>query len=113
MMFMLIIFFVLTAAFIRGAAPIDLPRGDAPRAAQRQPVMVSVAKDARIFWAGEPVTSADLPRVVSNALAASDDILIAGDRDAPYGAVAELLDELRALGVESVSLVFGGKNKTE
>jgi biopolymer transport protein ExbD len=112
-MFMLIIFFMLTAVFIQGAIPIDLPQGNASGVAERKPVMVSVTEDARILWAGEPVTSADLPRVVGNALAASDDILIAGDRDAPYGVVAELLDALRALGVESVSLVFGGKNKNE
>jgi biopolymer transport protein ExbD len=111
MMFMLIIFFVLTAVFIQGAIPVDLPQGNVPRVDEKRPIMVSVTKDARVYWAGEPVTSADLPRVVRDALSAGDDVLIAGDSEVPYGTVAELLDRLRVLGLESVNLVFEGNRR--
>jgi biopolymer transport protein ExbD len=112
MMFMLIIFFVLTAVFIQGVIPVDLPKGNVPRAEDKRPVMVTVTKDARVFWAGEPVSPGSLAGLAGGAITAGDDIFISGDGEAPYGAVAELLDELRGLGVESVRLVFGGeKNK--
>ena len=106
-LFMLIIFFVLTAVFVQGSVPVDLPQGQAPQVQERKPIVVAVTKDARIFWGGELVASDDLPRLVADAKAASDDLLIAGDTGALYGAVAEVLDSLRNLGIESVGLLFG------
>jgi biopolymer transport protein ExbD len=107
-LFMLIIFFVLTAAFVQGAIEIDLPEGSPPSLAERNPLVVTVTEKSGILWAGEAVSRDALPLLVSRAIAASDDILIAGDKGAPYGDVAELLDELRGLGVASVGLAFEG-----
>ena len=109
-LFMLILFFVLTAVFVRGSVEIALPRGNPPPVTGRDPVVITERDDSVMLWAGVPVSRADLPELVSAALARSGDILIAGDRSAPYGIVAEVLDELRGLGVESVGLVFSGKN---
>ncbi|MDR1515919.1 MAG: biopolymer transporter ExbD [Synergistaceae bacterium] len=109
-LFMLIIFFVLTASFLQGTIGIDLPRGNAPRVGERTPVVVTVT-DGSILWAGEAVSRDALPMLVARAIAESDDILIAGEKSAPYGDVAELLDEMRVLGVESVGLAFDGEKK--
>ena len=107
-LFMLIIFFVLTTAFVQGAADVDLPDGSAPPISDRNPVVVTVTKGSGLLWAGEMVSRDELPARVSAVLESSGDILIAGDRDAPYGEVAELLDELRGFGVRSVGLAFEG-----
>ncbi|MDR0648076.1 MAG: biopolymer transporter ExbD [Synergistaceae bacterium] len=109
-LFMLIIFFVLTASFLQGSIEIDLPVGEAQRISERDPLVVTVTAGA-ILWAGEAVSRDSIPALVARALAESDDILIAGDRNAPYGDVAELLDEMRGLGVESVGLAFEGDKK--
>jgi biopolymer transport protein ExbD len=108
MMFMLIIFFVLTTVFVQGTIDIDLPRGNAPPMTQRNPIVVTVTMESALLWAGEPVTRGALPGLVADALSNGDEILIAGDRRAPYGVVASVLDELRGLGVKSVSLAFEG-----
>jgi biopolymer transport protein ExbD len=105
---MLIIFFVLTAAFVQGAIEVDLPNGDAPEISDRNPIVVTVTKDSGLLWAGDAISRDELRGRVASALTASEDILIAGDRDAPYGKVAELLDELRGLGVERAGLAFEG-----
>lgn len=107
-LFMLIIFFVLTAAFVQGAIEIELPEGNVPPIRERSSIVVTVTGSG-ILWAGETVTREALPELVAKALAKSDDILIAGEKSAPYGEVAELLDEMRELGVQSVGLAFGGK----
>ncbi|MDR1019886.1 MAG: biopolymer transporter ExbD [Synergistaceae bacterium] len=109
-LFMLIIFFVLTASFLQGSIEIDLPEGEAQRISERDPVVVTVTGGA-ILWAGEAVSRDSLPALVVKAIAESDDILIAGEKSAPYGDVADLLDEMRVLGVESVGLAFGGEKK--
>ncbi|MDR1482187.1 MAG: biopolymer transporter ExbD [Synergistaceae bacterium] len=113
MMFMLVIFFVLTAVFVRGTIDIDLPRGDAEPMTQRNPIVVTVTMESALLWAGEPITRGDLPELVADALNRGEEILIAGDRRAPYGSVASVLDELRGLGVKSVSLAFEGGSAFE
>jgi len=108
-LFMLIIFFVLTAVFVQGSIDVDLPQGEAPPVSEHNPIVVTVTAGSDILWAGRPVSPEDMPELVRDALAKSDDILIAGDREASYGSVAGVLERLRALGVESVGLAFEGE----
>lgn len=106
-LFMLIIFFVLTTAFVQGSIVIELPGGDPPPPdTRRSPIVVTVTAGSEILWAGEPISRDAVPARVADALARSEDILVAGDRKAPYGDVAELLEELRGLGVADVGLLF-------
>ena len=107
-LFMLIIFFVLTTVFVQGAITINLPQGSASPVSESSPIMVTVTASSEILWAGEAVSHDDLPALVADVLARSGDILLAGDRKAPYGEVARVLDSLRALGVGSVGLAFEG-----
>jgi biopolymer transport protein ExbD len=107
MMFMLIIFFVLTTSFVQGVAQVDLPNGDAPSPAG-SPVVITVTEGSGLLWSGEAISRDGLPPRVAGVLSVSGDILIAADRNVPYGEVAELLDDLRGLGVSSVGLAFEG-----
>ena len=109
-MFMLIIFFVLTAAFVQGSLDVVLPRGGPPPLSDKQPIVLTITKDSEILWAGEKLSNNDLIPRVAAAVAENSDILIAGDRDARYGNVAELMDLLRRHGVLSVGLAFEGGN---
>ncbi len=107
-LFMLIIFFVLTASFVQGRVEVDLPRGEGMPKRGGGALLVSVRADGTVLWGGAAVTSADVPALASQAAAESRDILLAGDRAAPYGAVAELLELLRRSGLESAGLVLQG-----
>jgi biopolymer transport protein ExbD len=106
-LFMLIIFFVLTASFVQGRITVDLPQGkSAP--AEGGSVVVTVEKDGAILWGGQGASMSELPLLAKSA--GAKEILIAGDKDAPYGVVAEVLDTLRNAGVESAGLLTqGGK----
>jgi biopolymer transport protein ExbD len=107
-LFMLIIFFVITTAFVQGSVDVSLPRGTPPPFSDKEQIVVTVTKDSEILWAGERLSSGDLAPRVAAALAESADILLAGDRDARYGDVAELMDQLRSQGVQAVGLAFEG-----
>lgn len=107
-LFMLIIFFVLTTSFVQGALNVDLPIGSPSRSSSGKQVVLTVEKDSSLLWAGEKISSGDLPPLVAKAVASSEDILVAGDRAARYGDVSELLNLLRELGVRDVALVFEG-----
>jgi biopolymer transport protein ExbD len=108
MMFMLIIFFVLTTAFVQGVLDVDLPSGSPQQPLAKNPVVIAIGSDSSLSWAGEKITREDLARLVGEAAIRSDDILVAGDREARYGDVAEILNLLRELGVQDVALAFDG-----
>lgn len=107
-LFMLIIFFVLTTSFVQGKVEVDLPQGEGTPPREGRTLLVSVRADGTILWDGVPAARADVPVLAAHAVAESRDVLLAGDRAAPYGAVAELLELLRREGLDSAGLALQG-----
>jgi len=108
-LFMLILFFVLTAAFVQGRIDVNLPQVSGSSIAGTPNVIV-VQKDGSLLWNGKP---APLEEVSNLARSASDEgqpILIAGDEETNYGAVVSVLDSLQRVGIENVSLAVGGES---
>lgn len=110
-LFMLIIFFVLTTAFVQGAIVVDLPGGTPPPIDRDDPIVVTVTRTGELLWAGDAVTRVELAARAREAAASSEDVLVAGDREASFGAVAEILDELRRAGLSEAGLAFEGAAK--
>lgn len=104
-LFMLIIFFVLTASFVQGRIEVDLPSGEGTPM-EEQSVTLSVQKDGTILWDGAPVAKDEIADLAKGA--AGREIMIAGDKEAPYGVVAEVLDILRRAGAGSAGLLMQG-----
>ncbi len=107
-LFMLIIFFVLTATFIQGKLDVDLPSGEGEASEMKNTLTLTVEKDGAIFWNGLRITREELPELARGA--GDKDILIAGDKNAPYGRVAEVLSILRKVGVTSAGLLMESGN---
>lgn len=108
-LFMLILFFVLTAAFVQGRLDVDLPSGRG-EALPADPVVITVRPDGSLLWAGEVTTREELIERARIAKAKEIPLLLAGDRAAPYGFIASLLDALRLEGVDEISLALGGED---
>lgn len=106
-LFMLVIFLVLTASFGQGQITVDLPQGEGGRR-EGNAVMITVRPGGELLWNGRVVAPEDLPALAAEAVAREEVLLVAGDRDAPYGRVAEVLEALRRAGVESASLALQG-----
>ncbi len=107
-LFMLIIFFVLTATFIQGKLDIDLPSGKSETSDMKRTVTLTVEKDGAIFWDGTRITREEIPGLAK--VAGDREILIAGDKNAPYGRVAEVLSILRKAGIISAGLLMESGN---
>lgn len=106
---MLIIFFVLTASFIQGKLDVELPPGEGTVSDAKKALTLTVEKDGALFWDGTKVTKDEVAGLAKSAR--GREILIAGDKDAPYGKVAEVLSILRNEGVASAGLLMGGSEK--
>ena len=106
-LFMLIIFFVLTASFVQGKLDVQLPSGEGSSADRQGAVIVTVAADRKLFWNGREVTKEELKTLA--AAANGREMLVAGDEKVPYGEVAALLSLLRKEGVTSAGLMLSGE----
>ena len=107
-MFMLIIFFVLTASFIQGKLDVALPDQDGKQPDPKPAITVTVTENGAVYWAGRSVSKEELASLAETAK--KREVFIAGDRNASYGSVAEVLAILRGAGVESAGLLTqGGK----
>lgn len=106
-LFMLIIFFVLTASFVQGKLDVQLPSGEGSSADTQGAVIVTVAADRKIFWEGREVTREELKKLAAESK--GREMLVAGDEKVPYGDIAGLLSLLRKEGVTSAGLMLSGE----
>lgn len=106
-LFILIIFFVLTASFVQGQIPLDLPdgRGTSP---QDQGVTIAITKDGTTHFNDVPVGREELVQRAKEAFDLGKSLIIVADRSIPYGDVASTLDLLRSKGISSVGLGLKG-----
>lgn len=105
-LFMLIIFFVLTASFVQGGLDVKLPRGEGSSFDAHDAAVLTVTADGRLFWNGREMSRSEL--VYAAEAHKGREILIAGDEGVPYGKVASVLSLLRGEGVTSAGLLLAG-----
>ena len=108
-LFMLIIFFVLTASFVQGNLKVDLPAGEGAPTDTRGAVILTVSPGGRFQWDGREITKAELPKLA--AALNGRKLLVAGDKDVSYGSVTEALSLLRKSGVPSAGLMLAGEQE--
>ncbi|MDI3500124.1 MAG: biopolymer transport protein TolR [Synergistaceae bacterium] len=108
-LFMLILFFVLTAAFVQGRIDVNLPQVSGSSIAGTPNVIV-VQKDGSLLWNGKPARLEEVSNLARSASDEGQPILIAGDEETNYGAVVSVLDSLQRVGIENVSLAVGGES---
>lgn len=92
-----------------GGASIDLAKTNAAilmRSAKREDALVvGVMRDGKVFFRTEQVTIAELPGKICDGISqgAERKIYIKGDIRSRYATVKEVLDAVRASGVENVA----------
>ena len=107
-LFMLIIFLVLTTTFSQGRVEVNLPQGGEQGKEETNTVLLSVTEKGTVLWDGKPVTLADLAARLPQIKREGKEVRVAGDVKAPYGVVASVLDTLRTQKIDGVSLLFEG-----
>lgn len=106
-LFMLVLFFVLTASLLQGQISVSLPAGQGTILRGR-PAVIEILSDGHIRWEGRSTSREDAFILARQADKAGRDIVIAADRNVPYGTVASFLETLRTRGVQDVGLALGG-----
>ena len=110
MLVLLIIFMVITPMLSKGVT-VDMYKANNPIAMQPadkdDAILVAVQRDGRTFLGTNPMNPEDLPTKVKDLLINRMDrtVYIKADARARYDRVVEVVDNLRAAGVDQVGLL--------
>jgi biopolymer transport protein TolR len=108
-MLVLLIIFMVTAPMLATGVKVNLPSAKTAQPLDdKQPVIVAVAKDGTLSVGLESVSSDELAAKVKAKLGGSNGIVqLRGDREASYGDVVSVMDELAANGISRIAIVSG------
>ena len=117
MLVLLIIFMVITPMLQKGASvdmakvnnPVPMPDAD-----KEDALLVVVMRDGQIYFGTDRITVDQLTQKVKDRLADKPDkrIYIRADMRAKYGAVVDVVDNVRAAGVDDVGLLTEQRHAT-
>jgi biopolymer transport protein TolR len=110
-MLVLLIIFMVTAPMLAAGIKVNLPNAKTAQPLEtRQPVIVVVAKDGAVSVGKDPVSRDELASTVKMRLGDSNNVVqLRGDRDAAYGDVVSVMDELAANGISRIAIVSSGR----
>ena len=112
-MLVLLVIFMITAPLLNLGVDIDLPQSNAKALESKvDPVTIIVGKDGsyQLKLPDQGSESVDLPTLGAKLKALADAnpdvaVILAGDVEVPYGAVANAMNYVSAAGVERISLL--------
>jgi biopolymer transport protein ExbD/biopolymer transport protein TolR len=110
MLVLLIIFMVITPMLQHGTS-VNMARAyntrDMQDADKEDAVLLAVTKDGKIFLQSDRIEPNQITTTVKDRLADKLDktVYVKSDREAKYGVVVEVVDNVRAAGVDSLGLL--------
>src|ERR1035437_4563246 len=110
MLVLLIIFMVITPMLQKGVS-VDMARVNSPTpmpdADKEDSLLVAIMRDGQIFFGTDKVSADQLTAKVKDRLANKVDkrVFIKADARAKYGAVVDVVDNVRSAGVDDVGLL--------
>jgi biopolymer transport protein TolR len=117
-MLVLLIIFMVTAPLLTAGVPLDLPqaKGKAIDAQNKEPIVLSITKDGKIFFGQEEKVALTLdeigPKLQAIAKNTGDTdppIFVRGDKQAVYGLATQVMARIQAAGFKKLSLVLEGE----
>ena len=110
MLVLLIIFMVITPMLQKGVS-VDMAKAENPRqmpdADKEDAVVLAVTRDGKAFLGSDPVRLEDITTQVKDRISSKLDktVYVKSDSRAKYGDVVEVIDNVRAAGVDSLGLL--------
>ena len=110
-MLVLLIIFMVTAPMLAAGIKVNLPGAKTAQPLDaRDPVIVAVTKDGAVSVGKDAVSRDELVAAVKARLADSNGVVqLRGDREAAYGDVVSVMDDLAAAGMNHIAIVASGR----
>ena len=107
-MLVLLVIFMVTAPIIQQGVQVNLPQTKASAiAGSEEPLIVTVAKDGKIYLNDNVVALADLGTKLSaiRKLQPDKGVYLRADQDVRYGTVMKTIAEIKQAGIEKLGMV--------
>ncbi len=110
MLVLLIIFMVITPMLQKGVS-VDMAKTNnpvqMPDAEKEDALLVAVTRDGKVFFGSDQISPDQLTNKVKDKVANRTDkrVFVRADARAKFGAVAEVVDNVRAAGVDELGLL--------
>jgi biopolymer transport protein TolR len=110
-MLVLLIIFMVTAPMLASGIKVNLPSAKTAQPLEtKEPVVVVVARDGAVSVGKDEVARDELAATVKARLGESNGIVqLRGDKEAAYGDVVAVMDDLAASGVSRIAIVSSGR----
>jgi biopolymer transport protein ExbD len=110
--FLLIIFFMVSTTFItlETGLPVDLPTAPSASAQPSDLPTVTVTRDERVFLAGAELGLDELAVAVQQAIEATGltTVVLRADEAVRHGFVVEVMDLIKRAGAQRIAIAAGG-----
>ena len=116
MLVLLIIFMVITPMLQKGVS-VDLAKVNNPEAmpdADKEDAMiVAIMRDGKVYFGRDQITPDQLTDKIKDRIASQTDkrVFVRADARAKYGSVVEVVDNVRAAGVDDLGLLTDQKKQ--
>ncbi|HVO61072.1 MAG TPA: biopolymer transporter ExbD [Terriglobales bacterium] len=117
MLVLLIIFMVITPMLQKGVS-VDLAKVNSPSAMpdadKEDALIVAVMRDGKLFFGNDRIEADQLTQKIKDRLANRVDkrVYVRADARAKYGSVVEVVDNVRAAGVDDLGLLTDQRKTT-
>ncbi len=110
--FLLIIFFMVSTTFItlESGLPVELPDARTAQAQADDLPTVTIDRDGQVYVAGTPVSEAQLVAVLQPLVDASPAgvVVLRADSQVPHGQTVRVMDLIRQSGASRIAIATGG-----
>ena len=110
-MLVLLIIFMVTAPMLAAGIKVNLPNAQTALPLEsKDPVVVTVSRDGALSVGKDAVSRDELVAAVKAKLGAANGVVqLRGDREAAYGDVVSVMDDLAANGLTRIAIVSSGR----
>ncbi len=116
LMFIIIIFLLVTTTFIEHPAiKIDLPHGNQNQKVDSKRILITLTVEGKIFLDESEIQLKDLPDMLRMKKTTSEEpvITLNADRKTPYGIVIEVMDQVQEAGFKKVVALTQENNSSQ
>jgi biopolymer transport protein ExbD len=105
-MFMLLLFFLLTSSFLKPGIPLEMPKADNTKLLEEEGIIISVERGGNIFVNRRQVALNELENLLEQELAQSDTKIITfrGDESILYERFVSVLNIVKRSGAKELNI---------
>jgi biopolymer transport protein ExbD len=106
MMFLLLIFFIVTASFIDEVGiDIQRPKASMVQTLEKKSIMIGITQEGTIMYGGEEIELSAVRSLVAKMIRGNDrPVIVIADSSSQSGLLVDVVDECKAAGANQVSV---------